>query len=383
MDSNQAFEVIKLVRSHSGNGKQVALRQYPEIQPYLLAAYDPYKRYYTTVPAYAKGLGSAEFDSTTWSQLEQLHNRTLSGHDAANTCYRIVSLMTEKSAELFKMILNKDLRMGMGAKTINKVFPGLIPTHDIMLAKLFDKTRVKFPCFGSPKIDGVRAVFKFGKFHSRRGHIYPGLRTLEEQLKPITAHLDGELTVPGMTFQVGSGMIRQDTRTNTAQFNLFELPDMDDPFVTRLTMMKDMHLFGPNIVAVPHIVLNSLDEVMGYYADCRKIGYEGAVIKPYNYQYKGTRSYDWMKMKAIETVDLIVTGIYEGKGKYVGAMGGLIVDFHGQSGRVGGGFTDSQRRYFWDQPTEAIGRTIEILYMETTDDGNLRHSRFVRFRDDK
>ena len=47
----------------------------------------------------------------------------------------ITAGMTPKSAELFQRILKKDMRMGMGVKSINKALPGLIQTHDVMSAK--------------------------------------------------------------------------------------------------------------------------------------------------------------------------------------------------------------------------------------------------------
>lgn len=83
------------------------------------------------------------------------------------------------------------------------------------------------------------------------------------------------------------------------------------------------------------------------------------------------------KVKKQETVDVLVTAIQPGTGKYVGKMGALITDM----GKVGTGFTDQQRLDFNDE--SVVGKTIEVGCMEITKDNKFRHPRFIRFRPDK
>jgi DNA ligase 1 len=380
ISSDKAYDLFVQVANTSGTtNKRIILRR-QDVTDYLLAAYDPFTRYYIT--NVSQGTGVNEFSELTWTVLEKLSTRELSGLEAQSVVNILTLEMTPKSSKLFHMILNKDLRMGLGAKSINKIFPGLIPTHDIMLAKLFEPKRVKYPCFGSIKIDGVRAVFQNGKFYSRKGLEYVGLNHLAEELFNVKEKLDGELVVPNQSFQVSSGLIRNDSPTPSAQFKIFEVPSIRGPFIERLTLLDDLHLIGPNIHKVPHVALYGEDKVYEFYSDCRKFGHEGAVIKPYDYEYKGTRSYDWMKMKPRDNKDVIVTDMYEGKGKYKGMMGGVVVDFNGTND-IGGGFSDKQRKDFWESPSLIVGKCIEVSYMEYTDDGNFRHANFEGIREDK
>jgi len=380
--SDKVFEVINEIADANGTYYKMQLLGFANMDKYLVAAYDPYTRYYIT--KVKPGKGTAEFSDITWTILDQLSSRELSGHAAQMIVDTHTSGLTARSSEIFKRIINKDLRMGLGAKSINKAFPGLIPTHNVMLAKLFDAKRLKFPCYGSPKIDGVRAKFRNGVFYSRNGHPYVGLEHLENQLQGMTEELDGELLAAGVSFQEGSGLIRSDNPTPSAVFHLIELPTIKAPFVERLSMMEDLQeVHKGGIFAIQHKILQDEDDVMHYYKASREAGYEGAVIKPIDYEYVGTRSYNWMKMKNVDTADLIVTGVYEGKGKYEGQLGGVIVDFNGQPNKVGGGWNDGQREFFWHYPQSIIGKCIEVLYMEKTNDGNMRHSRFERFREDK
>lgn len=365
------------------------LKKNEALAPYLMAAYNPYQRYFITYCA--DGEGKEQFDAETWEILNDLRTRKLSGHLAQDIVNAHTARLTPQSAELFRRILNKDLRMGASAKTINKALPNIIPTHDIMLAKLFDSSRVKFPCFVSPKIDGVRAVFKFGEFYSRRGHKFLGLGKLKKQLEGFKEPLDGELIIPGKTFQESSGRIRSDCITPDAMFNVFELPTMRDPFYERVMMMEDMTGMFENVAIVPHFKARNIDDIYTFYKQARSIGYEGAVVKPFNYQYVGTRSWHWMKLKnKMKDLELEVIDVYEGTGKYQGKLGGAIVRYHGSKGtkypKVGSGFSDKQREDFWSGSlfkgdSILIGKYIQMEAMEETDDGSLRHPVFKEIKE--
>lgn len=391
MDSDLMFAAVETVAAVSGHSKMAFLDI--EMKPYLLAAYDPYIRYYLKRPEKPPFIGKGKniFDQETWSILDDLSARRLSGNLANDIVNAHLKQLTPASSRLFIRILNKDLRWGLGAKSINKALSKLIPTHDIMLAKLFQINRVKYPCFGSPKIDGVRALLKRGEFYSRSGKIYKGLERLKAEIRDAfgvnsildVPVLDGELTVIGTTFQTGSGMIRRDEETPDAHFSLFELPEVTAPFTHRVMMMDDLTGTSSYMSPVHHEQLLNEDQLMGFFWGCRNLGYEGSVIKPMNYQYKGSRSYDWMKMKQVLTVDLEVEDVEEGTGKYENCLGKAVVNYKGKPVRVGTGFTDDERDNFWLHPEVLIGKTIEIEYMEETDDGSLRHPRFIGIRFDK
>ncbi len=144
---------------------------------------------------------------------------------------------------------------------------------------------------------------------------------------------------------------------------------------------------------------------------------EGAMIKDPNGLYDKKKSYGWMKLKAEETEDLRIVGAYPGEPgtKYEDCLGGLILDRNGVLVKVGGGFSDVERLEIWklwlkdvdwittnnpglfhtvkkdlvyrgdpeDRDFELLNRLLEVEFHEVTPDGSLRHSRFVRFRDDK
>jgi len=386
LNSNSAMAALTRVSLLSGNSKQLELKKYPGLKVYLKAAYDPYTMYYMTSKQLIhsfNGGRSGVFSADTWEMLKNLSQRNLSGADAINAAKRELARLSDDSRILLLMILDKDLRIGLAAKSINKVFKGLIPTNDVMLAKLFEEGRVRFPCYASPKIDGVRGTKRGTKILSRNGMEYLGLGHILEEINALNYELDGELTIPGLSFQKSSGLIRNDSPTPNAVFNVFDIPDLEVPFKDRLSIIKDLAALCPSVNYVPHRIVNSQDELMKYYALCRTKGYEGAVVKPIDYEYVGTRSYSWMKLKPRETVDLRVTGVYEGTGKYINMLGGVYVNYNEQSNKVGSGFSDKERSDFWEAPSMIVGKVIEVDFMEETTDGNMRHASFLGIREDK
>lgn len=142
---------------------------------------------------------------------------------------------------------------------------------------------------------------------------------------------------------------------------------------------------------------------------------EGIVVKDLDGLYEKKKSSVWMKVKAEETLDLPIIGIYNGQehSKYENILGGVIVDHDGVEVRVGGGFSDPDREELWKLweldakllgidphigfkgksfayadlkevgATNLMTRLLETEFMEITPDGSLRHPRAIKFRDDK
>ena len=106
-----------------------------------------------------------------------------------------------------------------------------------------------------------------------------------------------------------------------------------------------------------------------------------------NASYQKKRTSDILKVKKMNTVDLFVTSIFEGKGKYKGTLGGVMIEYKGQPVGVGSGFSDNQRKIIWAHPDNIIGKLIEVQYFEESKDKNgnpsLRFPVFKTIRLDK
>ena len=94
--------------------------------------------------------------------------------------------------------------------------------------------------------------------------------------------------------------------------------------------------------------------------------HEGVMVNINDAPYEGKRTKNILKVKAMQDCDLKIIGFEEGTGKNKGTLGAIIVDYKGFEVKVGSGFTDEDRKYFWNNQNELLGRVITVQYFEET-----------------
>lgn len=114
-----------------------------------------------------------------------------------------------------------------------------------------------------------------------------------------------------------------------------------------------------------------------------RLGYEGSVIKNLDSPYNNYRTNNWLKYKVIHTHDYKILSVNSGQGRLSNTMGYLEVDIDGVPTRVGSGFSDDDRDWFWNNKSSAVGNYIEIQFQNKSINGSLIFPVFVRYRDDK
>lgn len=192
------------------------------------------------------------------------------------------------------------------------------------------------------KLDGVRALRSDTGWISRNGKPLYNLDAISTDLKDVEVFCGSwEKTI---------------SKVRTFEENLVHAHEVYslDPLDDRLLIQA---LYFPT----EQVIRDLLDDAV-------ERGDEGLVLRQGN---------KWLKVKKIETFDVKVTGIIEGKGKYAGMLGAIETE----KGKVGTGLTDRQRVSMCTP--DLIGTTIEVECMELTKDGMFRHPRFVRIRFDK
>ncbi len=386
--SNDMYNTLRLLRNIRGtNAKVDFLRKHPELRKVLRTTYSPFIHFNINKVNWSNfsGLGLHEFSADT--------NKVLNGlmrsgtREAKKAFYDHMNTLTHESALLLAGMVEKDLRLGMGATLINRALPDTVPEFPIALAHLYDPKKASWPSLVSPKLDGLRALFIPGEqpvIRSRKGFVIPGLDHILHDLSKYNFKLDGELTVNGKSFQDASGDLRSFAQSDDAVFNVFDIPALGDESLDhRLTVLNSAIKETSKIKLVPHYFANSESSAYNMYNSFRADGYEGAMVKWPDATYIGKRSHAWMKIKNEDTHDCKVIDVFEGTGKYAGMAGGVVVDFNGVHVRVGSGLSDAMRGIFFQDSTEIIGRTIEVACQEITPDGSMRHPRFKAIREDK
>lgn len=400
IDGTICYNMLDIISKCSRRAdKEFNLNFFADQKEYWKWALDPMINYYVTVsdnelvnlPLGTKSIYPRHFD---------LLKRLSEGYrgDAAKCeVMNALGCLDYKNRYVFFTILNKRPNCGVSVKTVNLVFPGLLTTFGVQLAQVY-KQGMKLFAPGkywiiSPKIDGLRGVFTNGKFYSRNGKEIPGLTNLAEVLKsklPAGCTLDGELTVPGKTFNELSGEIRSFKETKDVRYNVFDFIKLNDnsTLVNRLTGLDNWvednaGILNAGVRRVKHSFVADDNQIDKFYNEFISQGYEGAVLKdPDGERYNG-RNKDWLKLKPSYTTDVQVIDLERGTGKYSNAIGALIVSYKGCYVKVGSGLTDKQRAAWYQNPNLIMGKTIEVMYMEETEYGSLRHPRFKTVRGDK
>lgn len=379
---------IQEIAEAKGNDKIQVLKKYPELKQVLLYAYGPSRKYYMTasdtydynsIPDEPLKMGHY------YDILDKLSARTLSGGAAVAELSYIIRNLPPVDAEVFKRILNKDLRCGINLSTIEAAWPGLIPKMkpSCMLLKTYKPEKVKFPCLVAVKKDGVRGRWLGDRMVTRQGKEIKGIDHITDELKKYTMEFDGELCVEGCNFDKTSGRIRSNDPVPNAVYWIFDSPSLDVVVDDRCVILEGLIKSTMYVKFIEHKAIFDSYELDTFYESSVEDGEEGIVIYDPDSLYEDKRSYDWMRMVPINTADCPVVGFFEGKGKHTKRLGGLIVDFEGHEVKVGTGFSDEQREIIWSDKENFIGTAVEVEYKEKTKAGSLRQPRFKAFRDDK
>ena len=393
----QLFNQIASTNSH--REKTELLRNFPgqgELRDVLRLALDPFTMFgITDFPDSAE---DGDYDNP-YEVLRKLARRELTGGAGKEALAFSLRNHSEDEKEIFRRILRKDLRCGLGPKTVLALWPNLFQTFDVMRAEKFDRIR-KGDHYIEPKIDGLRCLAivrgQSVLLLSRNGLEFTSADHLKPQILQLVSGqgdcvLDGELT--SGNFNESSSAVRkkdlQDEYINYSTFDFLHMEEWKTPvehYSTRRYRLEDLYRSKgglPNLVLVPSYRVSSEDEIMKFYNFFLDKGYEGGMVKRADGLYRKRKHRDWMKLKETKEVDLLVESLVQGEGKYHGMLGALICKFNGKRVSIGAGFTDEERELWWKEPNLIIRKVIEVHYHQVTPDGSLRHPRLHKVRWDK
>jgi DNA ligase D-like protein (predicted ligase) len=177
------------------------------------------------------------------------------------------------------------------------------------------------------------------------------------------------------------------------------------PLVARKEVLRRAFAFGDPLRYSDHI---ETDGEPAYRAACEQ-GLEGLIAKRADSAYTHGRSRDWLKFKCVNEQEFVVVGWTDPQGSRSG-IGALLVAYHDGpelrfAGKVGTGFGHAEltRLARMLRPLERadppVARTLglprkgihwvrpelvaQVGFGEWTDDGKLRHPRYLGLRDDK
>lgn len=311
----------------------------------------------------------------------------------------------------FEPIVNRTLKLGIG----NSILPkdGLAP----MLAKKYEG-KIAYDDYGyyiTEKLDGNRCIASYEDgewvFRSRNGKlmhvnfdmsdlptefVYDGEVMSRSQtissMKLISNLLYGtsDFLVYKNEFNSTSGLINRHSGIKDLVYNIFDIMVDNAPYCERREelsriaygierqerLVSDVRIV-PIIAQTDFLSLSNI--ASDYLGRVCNMGGEGIMINLGSGQYNHKRTDQLLKLKQVQSIDMMVTSIQEGSGKYeymVGAINCMIDTDDGKhiEVSVGSGLSDEQRADWMLHPEKIIGKIVEIQYFSMSQDGKNKGS---------
>ncbi len=232
----------------------------------------------------------------------------------------------------------------------------------------------------SEKLDGVRARWDGQGLYSRGGYpiAVPDWFTRGFPAQP----LDGELWMGrGRFSQVAAAVRRLEpvmTEWRQIRFMVFDLPASQAPFRDRVAQMRDL-VAGSGAYTLAMIEQQPATTEQALMVRLDKViarGGEGLMLHHGDSLYHDGRSQALLKVKTWDDAEARVVAHREGRGKYQGMLGALVVETpEGRRFRLGAGFSDAERA-----APPPIGSRVTYKYYGLTATGLPRFASFLRVR---
>lgn len=418
--------VTEVTASNSKKYKQDVLQKYKDdsvVHRYLKIAFDPYAVYGISTKKLHKSVPTTSITGihSIFELFTYLTQHNTGTDQIVGLCQEFldgVAAWDRESADLLEKLICKDLSLGCEAKTINSVIPGLIPTFEVQLAqKYFEKPeRVEGKTFAiTTKIDGGRIVAVkdpagMVSFYTRAGQKYEGLVDLEaafsDSIWPNGIVLDGEITIlndagiPSKeAYKKAMKITRSDGDKHGLKMKVFDILTYEEWIKQKCEHTYDQRRLLLNNLGycyrssyfelLPELyrgtdtskILELLEEAIANQE-------EGVMINICDAVYEFGRTWNLMKVKKMNTLDLQIVDFEEGSGRLAGTLGAIHVRYkNGNIVRVGSGFSDILRSQIWTDKEKYLYSICEIQYFEETTNADggisLRFPVFKDFRPDK
>lgn len=356
-------------------------------QKVCLMAYDPHYDYYIK----EFDMPTRHFDAMSLDEaLDALHEEFTGGKLRGNAAHErmteLLSNLSEDDAEVFSRVVKGDLRSGISASTINKVWTDLIYIHPYARCSSYNEknlANIDMPCIIQTKMDGLYVdIMVFDdhvEYRSRQAGYLPfGDEDFDNELiKNFSGKvLQGETLIVGdgddvLERQEGNGILNRDeVDPSQTKFVCWDLIDIDDfqnhktdiPYYERLQELDEGIDLVDNakLELVDGIIVDNTDDIIAYFKDQINAGHEGAVIKNRDFKWKHGTLKSMIKMKIIFDCELVITDWFYGDAgtKYEHAVGRIQVessDGHIKF-NVGTGFSDKQRFDLLDTIDDMVSR---------------------------
>jgi len=329
------------------------------------------KFYIKQIPEYTADNDQPQNLEWALDGLDKLSTRYFTGHEATKWLQVLLSGISDDNAYVIIRIIEKDLKIGMGATIINKVFPSLVEKTPYMGCVPFDPDKAKNIFFDpkSKKVTnlnlGISEIKADGRYcnvivrggevelESRQGEptILGECTLLTEFAKLDDCVLNGELVMEGVPRHESNGIImslidihsKMDSRTkaesdkkikafeeehmtiekalNLIKIKVWDILSVDDYFakVSSIGRMDRLNKLINTITSdftsieiVEYKIVASYEEAIAHFVEALERGEEGTVLKSFDGVWKNGKPTYQIKMKVEFDLDLKIVGFNYG-----------------------------------------------------------------------
>jgi len=387
------IQIVHELRVAKGSNKKIKiLEQHRDNEiwkKFLLYTYHPYNAYGVSSPK-VSDFDAADITDEMFNAFDELNNRVHTGKAAIAMAFRLSS----QFGEIPRLVLDRSVKAGITATTINKVYPGLIPTFESMKGK--DVPIEEYPVSTSIKYDGVKLFVFVSEIDIviRTSSGLPlKLRSLSDEFGTATFGVyEGELTHkegktvhrPIITGHLNSLLAGTKENIPDYKFRVYDFIPLEEwtsknsttTFAQRQAMLLSQFETGfadsAYVEYVEQHIHHGWPEVEEMFGELIKTGYEGTMSRYLDDVYTFKRVDRLVKKKSIKEAVLHCSEVIPHSNPAKGLIGSLVLSGHIEDKLLGKVFvnvnTGSGLSKFDIncEPERFIGETIEILYNSIT-----------------
>lgn len=291
------------------------------------------------------------------------------------------------------------------------------------LATDVELDKLVFPVIIQHKIDGARLLVVDSKAVGRSLKTYKNKLMTQTMSHPLLNGFDGEIVA---TYENDPDLCRLTTSViNTIEgglpkvYKVFDYLTEDTKYlgyvdriealVTHMKANYDFFTTFPVKIEIPsYWIVHNKDDVLNIYNKALTDGYEGIIIRSLHGKHKDGRCTvkegSYLRLKPTEDAEGVVVRLEEAfenqneakvnelghtersthqenmvpKGM-IGALWLKLPD--GSEVKVGAGkLNHNERKHYWDNPNDIIGRIVKYAFLATGQKDAPRHPRFISFR---
>ena len=398
------------------------------------------KFYIKQIPEYQEDpmyVGIKEVTHLALHELMDLSERKYTGHAATAHLKSILERLNPDDAYIIERIIEKDCKIGMGTRNINKIIPNLIEKTGYMGCKPYSKKLVEKllaggACYSQEKMDGryVNIVIQGGEVQneSRQGEptILDNPAFMIEVAQLDDCVLNAELTMDGVERYESNGIISslisiatkqaegKDVTSSIKKLEAKHMPyrealdavrvtawdilTLDEyftrtctrPYNERFAELRNK-LDGYNMLSIVETrIVRTIDEVMAHFKEIVGRNGEGTVCKSSDGVWVDKKPNYQCKIKKEVNLDLKITGFNWGSEGSKNEFFISSLDVESEDGLLKTsptGLSEDEMVYVSAHQTELMGKILEVKCSGVSQDvdGNYSclHPVYKHIRDDK